>query len=81
MTAAAERASHLAARLEQSKREEQERLDRIVAEFDGDPRAMAAEILQYRRATMQIVDALEWRAQGRAGTGRADCAVDQRVGD
>jgi hypothetical protein len=64
MTAAAKRMHDLAARLEQRKQEEQERLDQVVVEFQGDAHAMAKEILRYRRAGMQIADAVDWMRQG-----------------
>jgi hypothetical protein len=42
-TAAEQRTQRFAAFTRQREQEEQERRDRIIAEFDGDPQAMAAE--------------------------------------
>jgi hypothetical protein len=36
---------------------QREECDRVVAEFNGDVQAMAAELLRYRRATRQLADA------------------------
>jgi hypothetical protein len=48
-TAAEQRERQFAAFREQRKQEEQERIDRVIAEFDGDLHAMAQEILRYRQ--------------------------------
>jgi hypothetical protein len=36
----------------------------VIAEFGGDPQAMAAEILRYRLGVAQVVDAIEWMRRG-----------------
>jgi hypothetical protein len=53
----------LAARLERE-REEQERRDRVVAQFNSDLHAMAVEILRYRHAVTQMTDAIHWMQAG-----------------
>jgi hypothetical protein len=35
-----------------------------IAEFGGDPQAMAAEILHYRHGVAQIAGATDWMRQG-----------------
>jgi hypothetical protein len=63
-TAAERRAQHFAEFKQQREQEEQERRDRVIAEFDGDPQAMATEILRYRHGVTQLTDAIEWMRQG-----------------
>jgi hypothetical protein len=38
---------------------------RVIAEFDGDLHAMAAEILRCRHGLAQIADAIDWMQAGR----------------
>jgi hypothetical protein len=63
-TAAQRRAQHFAEFKREREKEEQERRDRVIAEFNGDPQAMAAEILRYRRDLAQMAEAIDWMKQG-----------------
>jgi hypothetical protein len=58
----------ITAHREQRKREEKERIDQVVVEFDADPRTMAAAILEYRRAAMQLADATRGAARARSAS-------------
>jgi hypothetical protein len=57
-------AEQFAAFQQQRDQEEQERRDKVVAEFGGDPRMMADEILRYRRSLAQIADGIDWMRAG-----------------
>jgi hypothetical protein len=48
----------------QHEQEEQERRDRVIAEFDGDMQAMATGILYCRRSVAQVADAIDWMRAG-----------------
>jgi hypothetical protein len=50
--------------IQKRKQDEQEQLDRVVAEFGGDPNAMAQEILRYRHAEAQLASAIAWVQKG-----------------
>jgi 3-deoxy-D-arabino-heptulosonate 7-phosphate (DAHP) synthase class II len=58
------RTQRLAELREQHEWEEQERRDRVIAEFGGDPHALAAEILRYRRGLAQVADGIAWMQAG-----------------
>ena len=45
-------------------REEARRRDQVIAEFDGDLRALADEILRLRHGMTQLADAIEWMKKG-----------------
>lgn len=45
--------------------EEQQRRDAVIAEFDGDARSMAAEIIRLRHGVGQLADAIGWIKDGR----------------
>jgi hypothetical protein len=62
-TAAERRAQHFAEFKREREQEEQERRDRVIAEFNGDPQAMATEILRCH-SLAQIADAIDWMRQG-----------------
>jgi hypothetical protein len=44
--------------------EEEQHRNTVVAEFRGDPQAMADEIRRLRRGLAQIAKAVEWAKQG-----------------
>jgi hypothetical protein len=64
ITAAERVRSHRLVAQQQQKQEQQERLDHVVAEFNGDLHAMAKEILRYRHAVKQMADAIGWMQTG-----------------
>src|SRR5215469_5457214 len=45
-------------------RTKQQARDRIVAEFSGNPQALAAEILRYRESLRRLIEACKWTEQG-----------------
>jgi hypothetical protein len=45
-------------------REEARRRDQVIAEFDGDLRALADEILRLRHGMTQLADAIDWMKKG-----------------
>jgi hypothetical protein len=63
-TAAQRRAQHFAEFTREREQEERERRDQVIAEFGGDPQAMAAEILRCRHGLAQVSDALKWMQTG-----------------
>jgi hypothetical protein len=63
-TAAERRARHFAEHKHERKQEDQARRDQVIAEFGGDPNAMADEILRYRRGVAQLEEAIGWARQG-----------------
>jgi hypothetical protein len=82
---------NLAQDRQQSELEEFQRRERVIAEFAGDLNAMAAAILRYRHAVVQLFDAVDWMRQGAPfialGPGphwkpaAADRGVDKREAD
>jgi hypothetical protein len=48
----------------QREHEEHQRRESVIAEFDHDLTAMAAEILRYRHAIVQLADAVRWTWTG-----------------
>jgi hypothetical protein len=64
LTAAERHARPFAEDKQQREQEERECRDRVIAEFNGDPQAMATEILRYRHGVTQLADAIEWMRQG-----------------
>jgi hypothetical protein len=44
--------------------EDQEHRDQVIAEFDGDPNAMADEILRYRHSLALVARAIDWVRRG-----------------
>jgi hypothetical protein len=63
-TARHQRAQRIAEFKRQREQEEQARRDQVIAEFNGDPQAMATEILYYRRSVAQTADAIAWMQAG-----------------
>jgi hypothetical protein len=63
-TAKERRRRELLAAREQRQKEAAQRIAAVITEFNGDAEAMARAILEYRRASMQIADAVEWMRVG-----------------
>jgi hypothetical protein len=63
-TAAEQRAKRFAEFKREREQEEQQHRDAVIAEFHGDPQAMATEILRTRHGLAQIADAVEWMREG-----------------
>jgi hypothetical protein len=63
-TASEQRARHWAQFRCQRERENRQRRNAVIAEFRNDLGAMAAEILRYRHAAVQLTDAISWTRTG-----------------
>jgi hypothetical protein len=50
--------------MRQRNHEEQQRRDRVIAEFGGDPQAMADEVLRLRHGMAQLGRAIDWLKRG-----------------
>jgi hypothetical protein len=50
------RTQHLTELRQEREREEQERRDKVIAEFNGDMQALADEILYHRRSRAQLAE-------------------------
>jgi hypothetical protein len=57
-------AQHLAASGQKRRQEEQRRRDQVLAEFGGNPQAMADEILRYRHGLVQLAGAVDLMQRG-----------------
>jgi hypothetical protein len=64
MKVAERQAKHWAEFRRQCEQEEQQRCHEVIAEFGGDPHAMADAILRYRYALKQLAEAINWARQG-----------------
>jgi hypothetical protein len=67
LTAAERRAQQFVEFKREREQEEQERRAQVIAEFNGDPQAMATEILRCRHGLAQIADAIGWMHWVRIG--------------
>ena len=63
-TAAERRARQFIEHARQRESEEQARRDRVIAEFNGDLQALAAEVLRHRHGVDQLARALNWVQRG-----------------
>jgi hypothetical protein len=64
LTAAERRAQHFAEHKQQREQKDQARRDQVIAKFNNDPQAMAAEILRCRHGLAQVADAIDWMQAG-----------------
>jgi hypothetical protein len=50
--------------LERRRQDEQRQREAVIAEFAGDPHAMAAAILRHRHGLAQVAEAIDWMKSG-----------------
>jgi hypothetical protein len=63
-TATQRQVRHFAEFRRRHEQEAQERRHQVIAEFNGDLQAMAAQILRYRHGVAQMAGAINWLQQG-----------------
>jgi hypothetical protein len=63
-SAAEQRQQQFAEYRHHREQEAQQQREQVITEFGGDPHAMVAEILSYRRGFVQLAEAIELMRQG-----------------